>query len=159
MVVDVKRFALHGAFQVNLTDDGSGGHFESDEALGSGAKPTKYVTCIAMPEPPFLLKVEWTRWRFENTNDVTHQLHIFDNAYDLAFYDRFYAKYSSAAGLLKTTTYVRAGTSDDMPFFLMPWVSPNIGEYAIYFKLDYSGVPGNTPGFLELGGLTYKWLY
>jgi len=138
--------------------------FETDQALGD--TPTLYLTITTptgMPVKRFLL--EEVCYYMNQTNAVTYQLLLLEAAsaddveqlQDLVFFspaaqaDSICYKYNN----LGYCSDVASTTAETIQYKL-PVVVELTTANKLYYMLDWSGAPGDTPGFIKIRGRLLK---
>jgi len=142
----------------NLVDtDGTGNYFETDQALGDTPTLSIPLTCSSNVKiNKFLL--ESINYYMNPTAAVTYTLYLFENASadnvqnlaDLVFQ-------TQAAQADSIIYWYRAGAYGTPPGigtvdFTIPSVVSLGVPNKMYYLLDWTGAPGNTPGFLTVRG-------
>lgn len=81
------------------------------------------------------------------TNAVTYQLHLIEAAVADAYAEQRQACFSSGAAQADNTNYIRCLDTNDLPT-LVNLAAPS----RIWYKLKWSGAPGNTTGYIVVMG-------
>ena len=122
--------------------DGTGDYFETDQAIGT--TPTKYIQLYPTDTTKF--KLNSARYYFEASNDVSFELWLLEdtNADDVQSLSD--VVYNSGSGIARNTQKISLN-SVDLPIDVKLGTSGKL-----YYMLDWSGAPGNTPGYLVVRG-------
>jgi len=129
-----------------LDEDGTGNYFETSKsktdtpvhfmmanAVGCGGKPLKFKEG----------KINRIHFRMNPSNAETFTLRIWRDAVA--------GDYASNLNLLYESDPLRADDEDyDVCELDVPFVLKTPGK--IWFSIEWTGAPGNTPGFLEVSG-------
>jgi len=127
-----------------LDTAGAGDYFETDQLVTD--EPTKSIRCNMRPFTRFLLKD--ISYYMLPDNAVTYKLALFSGAeaVDLSSFSKL--AYESPAAQAKDTLYHRCNNEDTLPRII---ILDTPGR--LYYSLDWSGAPGNCPGFIRVRGI------
>lgn len=129
-----------------LDEDGTGNKFETDQAktdtptllLDETIEPSTIVTAGL---------IKRIHYRLNPTNAVTYTLRIWAAALADNYASNLNMLYESPDAQADDEDYDRAEL--DIPFRLA-------AAGSLYYSIDWSGAPGNTPGFIEVSGIKYE---
>lgn len=121
------------------------GDLDDDEPLASGTGATHFIQLNPTNVVAFILKK--VHWRLENTNPVTHELILLEASEATALVERRKVAYASGAGKAEDTDYIETGAGTKLPVVVK---LDDAGK--LYFKIDYSGAPSTTAGFIKVEG-------
>jgi len=129
-------------YGTKLDTDGTSDYFETDQALG--ATPTLYIPLTPSDVKNFVL--ESVRFYMNPTNAVTYQLYLLEDAQadDVTSYGN--VVFDSGSGKAADTIYITARGDK------LPMLAKLATAGRLYYMIDWSGAPGNTPGFIEIRG-------
>jgi len=130
---------------VALDEDGTGDIFETDQA--KTVLPTHRFTSAQYPHKRVKSgKINRVHYRLNPTNAETYQLRIWARAVNGAA-----TPYEQEVALLYESP---AAQADDQPYedveMDIPFTLHTAGY--IYYSIDWTGAPGNTPGMIEVEG-------
>jgi len=128
---------------VVLDADGTGADFETDKVITD--TPTQYITLSDPLISRFLL--EEVVYYMAAANAVTFQLYLLQDAIADDMLSLQSVCFDSAAAQARNTIYPRVGVEDKLPR-VVDLVSPG----KLWYLQDWSGAPGNTPGWLRVRG-------
>lgn len=132
----------HTVFRYFARDnDGTGNIFETDQAETD--TPTLYLSTFRYPENLVMGMAYRIHYELEPTNAVTYTLRLYCNSIANDIWSRSEKLYESPAGQADSIEYDR---EVKIPFKLI-----NPGR--IWYTIDWSAAPGNTPGFIEVTGV------
>ena len=121
---------------------GAGDYFETDQAVTD--TPTLYMTLSAALTRIYVDRVHVN---LTPTNAVTYNFYLFTDAQ---------ADNVTSEGLkiFDSTDFYPAGMASGMEYEFMDMATPAVLTTAgrIYYLIDWSGAPGNTPGYLKVFG-------
>jgi len=133
-----------------VDEDGTGNKFETDQPLSS-ATPSLSITATTVNFPIKHFVLEEVRYYFAATNSVTFELYLLEKAESSAVARRSYVGFDSGSGKLRDTMYLSSGEGWKLPVVM------NLDEEnKIYYMIDWSGAPGNTPGYIVAKGWALK---
>ncbi len=123
--------------------DGTGNVFETDQAVAD--TPTLTLTT----DDPRVSKFEIMDITFymNQTNAVTYELMLLEGAVADDVTSLSKLVWTSGAAMADVTRYVRVNNEDELPKIV-----ELDDEGLLYYMLDWSGAPGNTPGFVRVRG-------
>ena len=122
--------------------DGSGGHFSSDQPLGT--KPTLYLTLTPARVKNFML--ENVRFYMNPTNNVTYELYLLEGSYANIVESSSSVVFDSLGGKTKGSRYISI-RGNQLP------IEVNLAEAGrLYYLIDWSADPGVTPGYIVVRG-------
>ena len=153
---------LNSVVTGELIDTGAENYFETDQALTD--TPTLWIpvtTSIGVPVKKFLLQE--VQFYMNQTNGVTYQLRLFEasNADDVeqltdqvfwspaAQADVTYYRYSEKG-------YEGGSGTAEVAQYKLPRIVELEDAGKLYYMIDWSGAPGNTPGFIKVKGHLLK---
>lgn len=128
-----------------IYDDSTTDIFEDNEPLGSGSGATHSLSVIPSWASAFLLQK--ISYMMNPTAAETYTLHLLEASEDLAADENRRLIYSSTAGQADTIYYKHLRTDNALP---VPVKLTDPGT--LYFKLDWTGAPGNTTGYIAIRG-------
>lgn len=134
---DRKRIFRYGM----LDEDGTGNNFETDQAKTD----TPTLTLASFLDPAIISrgKINNYKYRLNPTNAVTFVARLWEGAYAANYASNFRMLYETPAAQVDDEDYDRAEM--DIPFIL-----DSSGN--MYYSIDWSGAPGNTPGYMRISG-------
>lgn len=143
--IDYDRIKAAVRLQVygeKLDSDGTSDYFETDQPLGT--TPTLYIPLTPTDIEKFVL--ESVRFYMNPTNAVTYQLYLLVDAQadDVTSYSN--VVFDSGAGMADDVVYITARGDK------LPMLAKLATAGRLYYMIDWSGAPGNTPGFIEIRG-------
>ena len=126
-----------------LDADGTGNIFETDQAITDTA--TLYLTLV-----PAVSKFKLTTVRFymNQTNAVTYELYLLENTAADNVTNLSYAVFDSDAAKADSTAYIYTGSNSAK----LPTDVYLATAGRLYYMIDWSGAPGDTPGYIEVRG-------
>jgi len=125
-----------------LDKDGSGNIFKDDQPIAT-TTPTHYITLDPQCKKFMLNDV---KYRFEAAAVETFQLYLLEDADATAILRRRDVIYNSGTGKTGSTDY------HDTPDGRVPVLVKLVTAGRLYYLLDWSGAPGNTPGYIVVRG-------
>ena len=125
---------------------GTGNYFETDEAMG--ATPTLYMSLVPSDVERFVL--DEISYRMEAANAVTFQLYLLEDASADDLTQLSDVIFDSGAAQARNTTYNISPTGAHTT--LVPRNVKLATAGKLYYMIDWSGAPGNTPGFIYIKG-------
>lgn len=127
-----------------IDDDGTGNDFETDQAITDA--PTLTITLSDPYCSRFLLtEVEW--W-MNPTNVVTYEMYLLEGAEAQDVDSLAEVVFDSGLGMADSQGYNSAWGQGKLPR-IVDLTIPGL----IYYLMDWSGAPGNTPGLLRGRGV------
>ena len=146
-------FTPVGTFYAELLDDSTNDDFESDEPFADGNAPTKSITAandVFIPSSVHYCIIDEIYYMMNPTNAVTYQLYLLEDDTAAALTEQSNLIYESGAGKADSVLYrEHAGSSAKVPAYA------HLTDIStIYFKLDWTGAPGNTTGLIRIRGRT-----
>jgi len=130
--------------QVN--DDSTTDIFEDDESLGSGVAATHTITLS--PSGTKAFQLEKVHFAMNCTNAVTYTLYLLEDVIADAMTERRRCIFDSGGGLADDVDYMVTGSDNTklpVPVFLDDVAT-------LPFKINWSGAPGDTTGFVVVEG-------
>jgi len=140
---------------------GAGNYFETDQAMGD--TPTLYmeVTCNnGYPVKAFLL--EEVAYYMNPTNRVTYQLYLLEQASADDAQQLSDVVFASPAAQADSSIYFKYGHSEQTNWaapteaFYLPRIVNLTTPGRLYYMVDWSGAPANTPGYIKIRGRLLK---
>ena len=122
--------------------DGADNLFETDQPL----ETTPTLTITLSPECGKFELCEVSHY-MNPANAVTYQLYLFEDASADNVQTRHDMIYNSGANMAKGTIYKEMPNQDQLPA-IVNCATPG----TIYYMIDWSAAPGNTPGYIVVRG-------
>lgn len=142
--------------------DGTGNYFETDQPLTT--TPSLYLTVstsTGQPVKKFLL--EEVQYFMNQTGAVTYQLYLLEDSSaddvqqytDLVFFSP--AAQADSVFYSYRTSGVQAGIAvAEAVQYKLPRIVELATAGKLYYMIDWSGAPGDTPGFIKIKGRLLK---
>ena len=141
---------------------GTSNYFETDQALTD--TPTLYMTLSTSTGDPvtkFLL--EDVQYMMNPTNAVTYQLYLLEDATaddvqqttDVAFWSPA-AQADSVNYRYTAAGYQAATGTAEVAQYKLPRIVELATPNRLYYMVDWSGAPADTPGFIKIRGRALK---
>ena len=144
-----KPSTISGATRLVYADlvdtDGTGNKFETDQPIGG--TPTLYLTVYPALTKRF--KITSVRYYMNPTAAETYELYLFEQASADNVQNLADVVFDSGAAQADSTSYavIEGDASGKLP------IEVNLADSAkLYYQLDWSGAPGNTPGYIVVRG-------
>lgn len=144
-----------GTFYAELLDDSTNDDFESDEPFADGNAPTHSITAandVFLPTTVQYCIIDEIHYYMDPSNAVTYQLYLLENDTAAALTERSNLLYDSGAAKADAVHYEEHSSASCK----MPIYADLTDVSTIYFKLDWSGAPGNTTGLIRIRGRTCR---
>ena len=146
-----------------LDTDGTGNYFETDDDNPTTSTPTLYidVTC-STGEPVTRFQLDEVRYYMNQTNAVTYTLYLFEGATADNVTHLAELVFQSPAAQADVTLYWyrhgASGTPDTIATtdHSLPVIVDLVTPGRLYYTINWSGAPGDTPGFIYLRGRMLK---
>ena len=147
-----------------IITDGTGDEFETDQAITT--TPTKYLTLSTETgEDVHRFLLEEVRYYMNQTNAVTYQIWLLEAANaddveqqsDVVFFTP--AAQADSTGYKYTAAGYGAsigGATAEAAQYKLPAIVELEDANKLYYMVDWSGAPGDTPGFLKIRGRLLK---
>jgi len=130
--------------EFSLVDaDGTGNKFETEQAI------TDTPTLLLTPSDPYCKRFEITEIMFymNPANAVTPEILLFEDAVADNVTSLSKIVWTSGAGMVDSTRYVRTNNEDELPKIV------NLAAAGkLYYMMIWTGAPGNTPGYIKVKG-------
>jgi len=137
--------------------DGTGNYFETDQALGD--TPTLYIALTTNTGlPVYGLEITHLSYQMTPTAAETYTIYLFEAANADNLRNLSDIVFQSAAAQASATQYIYHDSgSGSWPGlttvdFTLPQTCNLADEGKLYYLLDWTGAPGNTPGFIKVRG-------
>jgi len=144
------KWKTTGVFYYGIVDeDGTGNYFETDQAKTD--TPTLYFGVDTDPHRiPITLRagvINRIHYRLNPTAGETYTLRIWSHAIANDYHSNSHMLWESAAAQVDDTDYDHGELN--IPFVLDT-------QARMYYSIDWTGAPGNTPGFIGVEGVFYE---
>ena len=128
---------------IKLDADGTGNVFEDDEPLAT-TTPSLFINLT--PATATAISVESIRYYMNPTAAVTYELYLLEGAQADAVTRYSQLVFDSEAAQADDTIYL-VSRGDKLPHIINLETAGRL-----YYMLDWSAAPGNTPGFIVVRG-------
>lgn len=123
--------------------DGTGNYFETDQPLGA-ATPTLYME---LDSPASRLLLEEVRYMLDPTDSETYELYLLEGPEADAVTRKSKVVFDSGVGKTKGKMYIATMGQGKLPI-----LCELDTRGRLYYMVDWSGTPGNTPGYIKVRG-------